>query len=114
MDDNYQNEDYYNDDKSEKLSHTREVHSKSEHITAGNGEDEKKFSKHCSSSVIKCCVLTTEASFPECPGSWEKFQEKCYYYSREPERWNDARSLCQHLGADLIVIDNENEQASLS
>ncbi|XP_032992233.1 uncharacterized protein LOC117039249 [Lacerta agilis] len=51
------------------------------------------------------------AGFPKCADDWHKFQEKCYHYSTEKMGQNTARSCCQALGADLIVIESENEQS---
>nr|XP_034963866.1 early activation antigen CD69-like isoform X1 [Zootoca vivipara] len=56
------------------------------------------------------CKCRSEEGFPKCADDWYKFQEKCYYYSTERMEQNTARRYCQALGADLIVIDSENEQ----
>nr|XP_028576951.1 C-type lectin domain family 2 member D-like [Podarcis muralis] len=70
------------------------------------------------SVLLLCSLIITTATlimaclrcFPKCADDWYKFQEKCYYYSTEKMQQNTARSFCQALGADLIVIDSENEQ----
>ncbi|XP_053232267.1 C-type lectin-like [Podarcis raffonei] len=62
--------------------------------------------------IMAClrCKFRSEEGFPKCADDWYKFQEKCYYYSKEKMQQNTARNFCQALGADLIVIDSENEQ----
>ncbi|XP_054834992.1 CD209 antigen-like protein B [Eublepharis macularius] len=48
--------------------------------------------------------------FPSCPDGWKYFSEKCYNYSSKNNDWNNSRRLCQEVGADLVVINHEEEQ----
>uniref|UniRef100_A0A8C4ZUS7 C-type lectin domain-containing protein n=1 Tax=Gadus morhua TaxID=8049 RepID=A0A8C4ZUS7_GADMO len=45
----------------------------------------------------------------DCPGNWTKFGCKCYFISNEMESWNKSRELCGSVGADLVVVDSEEE-----
>ncbi|XP_028984012.1 natural killer cells antigen CD94-like [Betta splendens] len=52
-----------------------------------------------------------------CQSGWIQFQEKCYlfYENDSPWRtWDDSRTFCQSNGADLLVIDNPEEQSFIS
>ncbi|KAG7484572.1 hypothetical protein MATL_G00050830 [Megalops atlanticus] len=45
-----------------------------------------------------------------CPQGWEHFNSKCYYFTIEERRWQDSRSDCQKQGADLVIIESNEEQ----
>ncbi|KAJ8280759.1 hypothetical protein GJAV_G00058660 [Gymnothorax javanicus] len=45
-----------------------------------------------------------------CPEDWEQFGSKCYYFSTEKKSWTDSRNACIKQGADLVVIEREEEQ----
>ncbi|XP_051245547.1 CD209 antigen-like protein E isoform X8 [Dicentrarchus labrax] len=45
-----------------------------------------------------------------CPEGWRKFGYSCYFKSNEWKTWYDSRSDCQNKGADLVIINNEEEQ----
>ncbi|XP_059894660.1 C-type lectin domain family 4 member C-like [Gadus macrocephalus] len=45
----------------------------------------------------------------ECSGNWTKFGCKCYLISNEMESWKNSRELCVSYGADLVVVDSEEE-----
>ncbi|XP_018555383.1 C-type lectin domain family 4 member A isoform X1 [Lates calcarifer] len=52
-----------------------------------------------------------------CQKGWILFQEKCYlfYYKKSPwMTWKKSREYCQNTGADLVVIDNLQEQEFIS
>ncbi|XP_053156018.1 C-type lectin lectoxin-Phi1-like [Hemicordylus capensis] len=59
--------------------------------------------------AIAGLVVACLKCFPECSDGWQTFQEKCYYISSTAQKWNVARSTCQYLSGDLVVIDNELE-----
>uniref|UniRef100_A0A3Q3BD85 CD209 antigen-like protein E n=1 Tax=Kryptolebias marmoratus TaxID=37003 RepID=A0A3Q3BD85_KRYMA len=52
-------------------------------------------------------------SSQRCPLGWRQINSKCYFLSTESKRWNDGRKQCQSQGADLVVIDNEQEQNAI-
>ncbi|CAL8338527.1 unnamed protein product [Arctogadus glacialis] len=49
----------------------------------------------------------------ECTGDWDKFGCKCYALSKEGS-WNKSRELCVSFGADLVVVDSEEEMDFIS
>nr|XP_016846767.1 PREDICTED: C-type lectin domain family 2 member B-like isoform X2 [Anolis carolinensis] len=58
-------------------------------------------------------VMTCFRCKPVCSDGWDKFQEKCYYFTEEQNPWQQSREMCQSKGADLIVIDHKEKQAFL-
>nr|QHC33952.1 dectin-2 [Lutjanus peru] len=49
-----------------------------------------------------------------CPEGWKRFGCSCYFKSNEKKRWSESRSDCQNKGADLVVINNKEEQKFLT
>ncbi|XP_051245557.1 CD209 antigen-like protein A isoform X2 [Dicentrarchus labrax] len=45
-----------------------------------------------------------------CPEGWMRFGCSCYFKSNERKTWSYSRSDCQNKGADLVIINNEEEQ----
>ncbi|XP_073408849.1 uncharacterized protein [Dendrobates tinctorius] len=46
-----------------------------------------------------------------CPYNWLPHGDHCYYYSIETNRtWNQSRDDCKMMGADLLVIKNQEEK----
>ncbi|KAG5854940.1 hypothetical protein ANANG_G00043390 [Anguilla anguilla] len=50
-------------------------------------------------SVSDCCLQ-----------GWAQFSSKFYYFSNEMKSWTDSRSDCIKRGADLVIIESEDEQ----
>ncbi|KAG7223714.1 hypothetical protein INR49_015441 [Caranx melampygus] len=48
-----------------------------------------------------------------CPLGWRKINSRCYFLSCELKTWEQSRQYCQSKGADLVMIDSEQEQAAL-
>nr|XP_045606294.1 macrophage mannose receptor 1-like isoform X2 [Procambarus clarkii] len=49
-----------------------------------------------------------------CLPGWEVFENSCYYFNTEVEDlvvWQDAKSTCEAVGAALVVLDTEQEDA---
>ncbi|XP_043974277.1 C-type lectin domain family 17, member A-like [Gambusia affinis] len=50
-----------------------------------------------------------------CPDGWFRFQEKCYWFRNDTElNWEESRRFCQNRSADLVVINNPQQQAFIS
>ncbi|XP_039677178.1 C-type lectin domain family 12 member B-like isoform X1 [Perca fluviatilis] len=45
-----------------------------------------------------------------CPHGWTRFGHSWYFKSEEKKTWYDSRDDCQQRGADLVVINNDEEQ----
>ncbi|XP_067371595.1 CD209 antigen-like isoform X1 [Channa argus] len=45
-----------------------------------------------------------------CPAGWIKFSWSCYLLSNRSDSWTNGKSDCQNKGADLMVINSEDEQ----
>ena len=43
---------------------------------------------------------------------WTYFQSSLYYVSTEQKSWNEAREDCRKKGADLVIVNNRNEQVN--
>ncbi|XP_075715664.1 hepatic lectin-like [Rhinoderma darwinii] len=49
-----------------------------------------------------------------CDTVWQLFEGNCYFFSNSKSNWHKARTMCLYKSADLLVIDNENEQKFIS
>ncbi|KAG9329972.1 hypothetical protein JZ751_028425, partial [Albula glossodonta] len=45
-----------------------------------------------------------------CPQGWIKFSSRCYFVSKEKKTWSESRQYCRERGADLVIINNKEEQ----
>ena len=48
-----------------------------------------------------------------CPWDWKFFNGKCYFFSKSQRTWNDSVTACQEVEAQLVIIDNDEEQVCL-
>ena len=44
-----------------------------------------------------------------CPAGWSSYLSYCYYVSSTATEWSKARSGCLSMNADLVSIDDNNE-----
>ncbi|XP_049458111.1 CD209 antigen-like protein E isoform X1 [Epinephelus fuscoguttatus] len=45
-----------------------------------------------------------------CPDGWSRFGCSCYFKSNEKKTWGQSRADCRQRGADLVIINNKEEQ----
>uniref|UniRef100_A0A672SIJ1 C-type lectin domain-containing protein n=1 Tax=Sinocyclocheilus grahami TaxID=75366 RepID=A0A672SIJ1_SINGR len=43
-------------------------------------------------------------------GGWKCHQSSLYFISSETKKWTESRKYCTNKGADLIIINNKEEQ----
>ncbi|KAM4856132.1 CD209 antigen-like protein E [Urocitellus parryii] len=48
-----------------------------------------------------------------CPWDWTFFQGHCYFFSKSQRNWHDSVTACQEVGAQLVVINSDEEQSFL-
>ncbi|XP_072557119.1 uncharacterized protein [Paramormyrops kingsleyae] len=55
---------------------------------------------------------TTDMQKPcrPCPQGWEPFNSSCYFISKDQKSWKDSRIECLKLGADLVIMESNEEQ----
>ncbi|KAI9546996.1 hypothetical protein NQZ68_021665 [Dissostichus eleginoides] len=49
-----------------------------------------------------------------CPAGWRKFGCSCYLLSTEKASWEQSRDNCRARGADLVIVDSDEEQEFIS
>ncbi|XP_021026341.1 CD209 antigen-like protein D isoform X2 [Mus caroli] len=48
-----------------------------------------------------------------CPRDWTFFNGSCYFFSKSQRNWNNSITACQELGAQLVIIETDEEQTFL-
>ncbi|KAM8773186.1 C-type lectin domain family 4 member G-like [Acanthopagrus schlegelii] len=57
--------------------------------------------------------LSSCVSSQQCLPDWRDINSRCYFLSTEQKTWENSRKYCQSKGADLVVINSEEEQRAL-
>uniref|UniRef100_A0A3B3RJM5 C-type lectin domain-containing protein n=1 Tax=Paramormyrops kingsleyae TaxID=1676925 RepID=A0A3B3RJM5_9TELE len=68
---------------------------------------------HCCVSCVLIELIFTFSSFPSvklCPEGWTRFGTRLYYFSYVTKNWQESRQDCKNRGADLIIINSQQEQ----
>ncbi|KAM4595773.1 uncharacterized protein V3H82_003168 [Fundulus diaphanus] len=67
--------------------------------------------------ISQCLFLLSElngcVSSQWCPADWRRLNSRCYFLSTEMQTWEGSRKHCQSQGADLVVINSEQEQEAI-
>ncbi|KAM6939591.1 uncharacterized protein FYW49_008208 [Xenentodon cancila] len=58
--------------------------------------------------------LNTTIQEKKCKPGWQKFQYSCYYTSTVKKTWNMSRDFCKTMGADLAIINREEEMTFIN
>ncbi|GAB1292947.1 CD209 antigen-like protein D [Apodemus speciosus] len=48
-----------------------------------------------------------------CPRDWTFFNGSCYFFSKSQRNWHNSITACQELGAQLVIIETDEEQTFL-
>ncbi|XP_044152248.1 killer cell lectin-like receptor subfamily G member 1 isoform X2 [Bufo gargarizans] len=78
-----------------------------------NHHPTKQSNTECKELRQELCVNKAESASGclLCPNGWILHGDDCYYYSDVPYRtWNQSRDQCEKMGADLLVIKNQEQQ----
>ncbi|XP_069386448.1 C-type lectin lectoxin-Phi2-like isoform X3 [Paralichthys olivaceus] len=51
-------------------------------------------------------------SSQQCPTDWTEINSRCYFVSADTATWEESRQYCKSKGADLMVINSEQELLS--
>ncbi|XP_058850008.1 asialoglycoprotein receptor 1-like [Acipenser ruthenus] len=84
-----------------------------------NSDMKKKNAAVCvkSSTLDLQCPLkegsSKERVCKACPVNWVESNGKCYYFSTDKMDWHSSRASCVSMGADLVIIESEEEQRFL-
>ncbi|XP_044230675.1 C-type lectin domain family 4 member M-like isoform X1 [Thunnus albacares] len=69
-------------------------------------------------AILQSSTSDILASCGRCLPGWFLLNTSCYFHSKSEssllKNWPDSRADCIHRGADLVVIDNLEEQVNLS
>ncbi|XP_037543076.1 CD209 antigen-like protein E [Nematolebias whitei] len=49
-----------------------------------------------------------------CPAGWKMFSYSCYFFSSTSASWDQGREDCRTRGADLVVVNDADEQEFIS
>ncbi|NP_570974.1 CD209 antigen-like protein D [Mus musculus] len=48
-----------------------------------------------------------------CARDWTFFNGSCYFFSKSQRNWHNSTTACQELGAQLVIIETDEEQTFL-
>uniref|UniRef100_A0A673VW67 C-type lectin domain-containing protein n=1 Tax=Salmo trutta TaxID=8032 RepID=A0A673VW67_SALTR len=61
-------------------------------------------------SLISTTTERDQLQNRSCPEGWRRFGCGCYYLSTEEKAWTESRQDCLERGADLVIVNSEEEQ----
>ncbi|XP_059112872.1 C-type lectin domain family 4 member A-like [Peromyscus eremicus] len=79
--------------------------------------DEKAIIKELNYTELEC---TKQHSFLKdkvwscCPKDWKPFNSHCYFTSTDSASWRESEEKCSSMGAHLMVVHSQEEQAFIT
>ncbi|XP_019749970.1 neurocan core protein-like [Hippocampus comes] len=61
--------------------------------------------------IVTVCIWCTCTALSECPTSWLRLREHCYYFSTDQMSWRHAEYSCLSKGGHLASIWDREEQS---
>ncbi|XP_020555811.1 asialoglycoprotein receptor 2-like [Oryzias latipes] len=99
-------------DYGESVRHLSEISDKKDNLT----EHLNAVIERMNSSLIETTkkLMDFRQRKTRCPKKWIGFGSSCYFLSEESKTWDEAREFCRARGADLVVINTEEENEFIS
>ncbi|KAJ8256379.1 hypothetical protein COCON_G00185310 [Conger conger] len=72
--------------------------------------DKDQLQREYSAVSKKLLLMEQKRVCKPCPQGWKQFSSKCYYFSTEGKSWMKSRRDCLRRGADLVIIESDEEQ----
>ncbi|XP_031168896.1 C-type lectin domain family 12 member B-like [Sander lucioperca] len=91
----------------------KKLKDRTEEISVNNSQLQSSYqtlSKNNSQLQDEVKQLKDRIEEKRCPDGWTRFGCSCYFKYKEKKTWSGSRADCQQRGADLVVINNKEEQ----
>uniref|UniRef100_A0A4W6EXA6 C-type lectin domain-containing protein n=1 Tax=Lates calcarifer TaxID=8187 RepID=A0A4W6EXA6_LATCA len=90
-----------------------------QHRTINDGYQRNIEALQAEKSLLQSDISAFEGSCGRCLPGWTLHNSTCYFFSYSEstsvkKNWPDSRADCVRRGADLVVIDNQEEQVFVS
>ncbi|XP_073730326.1 uncharacterized protein [Misgurnus anguillicaudatus] len=72
----------------------------------------KDFKEERDQLIAKYSSISKNDLWAHLHGEWKYYQFSLYNISSEQKNWTESRRYCRERGADLIIINNKEEQVS--
>uniref|UniRef100_A0A3P8R420 C-type lectin domain-containing protein n=1 Tax=Astatotilapia calliptera TaxID=8154 RepID=A0A3P8R420_ASTCA len=102
------------------INNHKEVKVKIEQLkTVNDGYEKQMGALQIEKTNLKSNISVLENSCDKCAPGWILFNSSCYFFSSTESsavkrNWHESRVDCVSRGSDLVVIDNQQEQAFVS
>ena len=63
--------------------------------------------------MMFCLFLITCFFAASCKAQWTSFGSSNYNLCKSPQKWKNAKLICQHFGSKLVKIESEEENEFL-
>ncbi|KAM9842958.1 uncharacterized protein ACBR49_014339 [Aulostomus maculatus] len=87
--------------------------------TLNNDQQKKMEALRMEKTNLQTNMSLLEGTCGKCPPGWKLLNSSCYFFSynespNDKRHWQESRDDCIHRGADLIVVNNPEEQKFVS